>query len=44
MNAKNIICLWFNTDAQEAAQFYAATFANSEVPAVHKAPAGEVFD
>ncbi len=36
--AKNTICLWFNKDAQDAARFYAATFPNSEVTAVHKAP------
>ena len=35
---KNIICLWFDKDAQDAARFYAATFPNSEVIAVHKAP------
>src|SRR5437773_410885 len=36
--AKNTICLWFNKDAHEAARFYTATFPNSEVTAVHKAP------
>ena len=36
--AKNTICLWFNKDAEAAARFYAATFPNSEVTAVHKAP------
>ena len=35
---KNTICLWFNRDAEEAARFYAATFPNSEVGAVHRAP------
>jgi 2-polyprenyl-6-hydroxyphenyl methylase/3-demethylubiquinone-9 3-methyltransferase len=39
MTPKNTICLWFNKDAQEAARFYAATFPNSTVTAVHKAPA-----
>jgi predicted 3-demethylubiquinone-9 3-methyltransferase (glyoxalase superfamily) len=39
MNAKNTICLWFNKDAEDAARFYAATFPNSEVGPVHKAPA-----
>ena len=39
MQAKNTICLWFDKDAQEAAQFYAATFPDSKVTAVHKAPA-----
>ena len=38
MSAKNTICLWFDKDAQDAAQFYAATFPNSKVTAVHKAP------
>lgn len=38
MIAKNTICLWFDKDALEAARFYAATFPNSEVGAVHKAP------
>ncbi len=37
MTPKNTICLWFD-DALEAARFYAATFPNSEVTAVHKAP------
>jgi predicted 3-demethylubiquinone-9 3-methyltransferase (glyoxalase superfamily) len=31
-------CLWFNKNAEEAAKFYAATFPNSRVTAVHKAP------
>jgi len=35
---KNTICLWFNKDAQDAARFYAATFPDSTVTAVHKAP------
>jgi predicted 3-demethylubiquinone-9 3-methyltransferase (glyoxalase superfamily) len=38
MKPKNTICLWFDKDAHEAAQFYGATFPNSEVIAVHKAP------
>ena len=36
--AKNTICLWFNHDAEAAAQFYAATFPDSHVAAVHHAP------
>ena len=36
--AKNTICLWFKKDAHDAARFYAATFPNSEVTAVFKAP------
>lgn len=31
-------CLWFNKNAEEAATFYAATFPNSHVDAVHKSP------
>jgi predicted 3-demethylubiquinone-9 3-methyltransferase (glyoxalase superfamily) len=38
MTPKNSICLWFDTEALEAAQFYAATFPDSEVTAVHRAP------
>jgi 2-polyprenyl-6-hydroxyphenyl methylase/3-demethylubiquinone-9 3-methyltransferase len=35
---KNRICLWFNRDAEAAARFYAATFPDSSVLAVHRAP------
>ena len=35
---KNTICLWFDKDAEAAARFYAATFPNSKLTAVHKAP------
>src|SRR6187455_959626 len=38
MKPKNTICLWFDKDALEAARFYAATFPESEVTAIHKAP------
>src|SRR5690606_14389468 len=38
MNPKNIICLWYHKDALEAARFYAATFPDSSVTAVHTAP------
>ena len=38
MVSKNTICLWFNGDALEAATFYAATFPDSAVTAVHHAP------
>ena len=31
-------CLWFNKNAEEAANFYAATFPDSKVTAVRKAP------
>ena len=33
------LCLWYNKDAEEAARFYAATFPDSHVDAVHRAPA-----
>jgi predicted 3-demethylubiquinone-9 3-methyltransferase (glyoxalase superfamily) len=36
--AKNTICLWFDGDAEEAARFFAATFPDSSVTAVHRAP------
>ena len=32
------LCLWFNKTAEEAAKFYAATFPNSSVGKVHRAP------
>lgn len=35
---KNTICLWYNYDAEDAAQFYAKTFPDSSVGAVLKAP------
>jgi predicted 3-demethylubiquinone-9 3-methyltransferase (glyoxalase superfamily) len=38
MTAKNTICLWFDRDAEEAARFYAQTFPDSAVTAVHRAP------
>ena len=38
MIPKNTICLWFNHDALEAAQFYAKTFPDSSVGKVHRAP------
>jgi len=36
--AKNTICLWYDNDAEEAARFYAETFPDSSVDAVHRAP------
>jgi 2-polyprenyl-6-hydroxyphenyl methylase/3-demethylubiquinone-9 3-methyltransferase len=36
--SKNTICLWYDKDAEEAARFYAQTFPDSSVDAVHKAP------
>lgn len=38
MTPKNTICLWFDKDAEAAARFYAQTFPDSAVKAVHKAP------
>ena len=38
MTSKNTICLMFDKDAQGAASFYAATFPDSKVTAVHNAP------
>lgn len=38
MLSKNTICLWYNGTAQDAAQFYAQTFPDSAVIAVHHAP------
>ena len=38
MSPKNTICLWYDGHALEAAQFYAATFPDSSVNAVHRAP------
>jgi len=39
MIPKNTICLWYDTDALDAATFYAKTFPDSRVGAVHRAPA-----
>lgn len=36
--AMNTICLWYNGNAQDAAQFYADTFPNSFIGAVYRAP------
>ena len=36
--AKNTICIWFDKEAETAARFYAATFPDSKVSAVHRAP------
>ena len=36
--SKNTICLWYDKDALDAAKFYAATFPDSKVTAVHHAP------
>jgi len=36
--SKNTVCLWYDGAALEAATFYAATFPDSAVVAVHRAP------
>ncbi len=36
--SKATLCLWFNNDAREAAEFYAATFPDSAVAAGRDAP------
>ncbi len=48
--AKNTICLWYDKDAEAAARFYAETFPDSAVGAIHRAPSdypsgkkGDVF-
>ncbi|SFB41379.1 Glyoxalase superfamily enzyme, possibly 3-demethylubiquinone-9 3-methyltransferase [Pseudomonas simiae] len=38
MARKNTLCLWYNGTALEAATFYAETFPDSRVNAVHLAP------
>ena len=37
-SAKNTICLWYHRDAEAAARFYAETFPDTSVEAVHRAP------
>jgi predicted 3-demethylubiquinone-9 3-methyltransferase (glyoxalase superfamily) len=36
---KNRICLWYDRDAEDAARFYADTFPQSSIHAIHRAPA-----
>src|SRR5919106_6426180 len=36
--AKNTICLWYDDGAEDAARFYAETFPDSAVGAIHRAP------
>ena len=36
--AKNTICVWYDRDAEAAARFYAATFPDSAVGAIWRAP------
>jgi 2-polyprenyl-6-hydroxyphenyl methylase/3-demethylubiquinone-9 3-methyltransferase len=35
---KNLVCLWYEGGAEEAANFYAATFPDTKVTGVHRAP------
>jgi 2-polyprenyl-6-hydroxyphenyl methylase/3-demethylubiquinone-9 3-methyltransferase len=39
MPAKNTVCLWYNGDAEEAANFYAQTFPDTTVDRIDRAPA-----
>ncbi|MGM0569264.1 VOC family protein [Marinobacter sp.] len=36
--ARNLVCLWYDGAAEEAARFYADTFPDTHVYAVHRAP------
>ena len=36
--AKNTICIWYDSEAEAAARFYAQTFPDSTVNGVHRAP------
>ena len=38
MSNKAVVCIWYDHGAEQAAEFYAETFPNSSVGAVHKAP------
>ena len=38
MTSKNTICLWYDGTARDAAEFYAKTFPDSSVDAIHLAP------
>lgn len=38
MKPKNTICLWYETEAYEAALFYSQTFPDSEITGVFRAP------
>ena len=46
--ARNIVCLWYDGTAEDAARFYAETFPDSSVDAVYRAPgdypAGKIGD
>ena len=36
--AKNLVCLWYEGGAEEAARFYAETFPDTQVRTIHRAP------
>ena len=36
--SKNLVCLWYEGDAEDAANYYAATFPDTRVTGVHRAP------
>ena len=36
--AKNTVCIWYDKDAEAAARFYAETFPDSSIGAIHCAP------
>lgn len=38
MISKNTVCLWYDGNAEQAARFYAETFPDTRVTAVHRAP------
>lgn len=38
MVARNRVCLWYDRDAEAAARFYVATFPESALGAIHRAP------
>ena len=38
MITKNTVCLWYKGDAEQAAEFYAATFPDTRIGTVHRAP------
>ena len=48
MTSKNTICIWYDSEAEAAARFYASVFPDTFVTAVHRAPgdypAGKVGD
>ena len=41
MTTKNTICLWYDHDAQEVANYYTPTFPYIAVGAIHRAPSDD---